>query len=224
MTMVKHGLRLINITEQVKDPSWYFLLQGPGRGISTSNGILVFPIQFIDSERVPNAGIMYSEDRGERWKLHSLARTNTTEAQVAELPSGELMLNMRDNRGGSRAICVTSDMERSWREHLSSRCALQEPVCMASLISVPAKDNITGRDLLIFSNPDSKTARNNITIKVSLDGGLTWNKDNQILLDEGTNWGYTCLSMIDNETLGILYESSVAHITFQTVRLSELVK
>ena len=24
----------MNITEQVKDPSWYFLLQGPGRGIS----------------------------------------------------------------------------------------------------------------------------------------------------------------------------------------------
>ena len=25
----------INITKQVKDPSWYFLLQGPGRGITT---------------------------------------------------------------------------------------------------------------------------------------------------------------------------------------------
>lgn len=36
----------INITEQVKDPSWYFLLQGPGRGITMSDGTLVFPTQF----------------------------------------------------------------------------------------------------------------------------------------------------------------------------------
>lgn len=42
----------INITEQVKDPSWYFLLQGPGRGITMSDGTLVFPTQFIDSTRV----------------------------------------------------------------------------------------------------------------------------------------------------------------------------
>lgn len=58
----------INITDQVKDPSWYFLLQGPGRGITMQDGTLVFPIQFIDSTRVPNAGIMYSKDRGETWK------------------------------------------------------------------------------------------------------------------------------------------------------------
>ncbi len=78
----------INITEQVKDPSWYFLLQGPGRGITMDDGTLVFPTQFIDSTRVPNAGIMYSKDRGKTWKMHHLARTNTTEAQVAEVESG----------------------------------------------------------------------------------------------------------------------------------------
>ena len=75
----------INITPQVKDPSWYFLLQGPGRGITMKDGTLVFPIQFIDSTRIPNAGIMYSKDRGTTWHLHNLARTNTTEAQVAEI-------------------------------------------------------------------------------------------------------------------------------------------
>ena len=30
-----------------------------------SDGTLVFPTQFIDSTRIPNAGIMYSKDRGE---------------------------------------------------------------------------------------------------------------------------------------------------------------
>ena len=214
----------INITKQIKDPSWYLLLQGPGRGITMHDGTLVFPIQYIDSTRVPNAGIMYSKDRGETWKTHNLARTNTTEAQVAEIEPGVLMLNMRDNRGGSRAVSITRDLGQTWQEHPSSRKALQEPVCMASLIQVNAQDNVLGKDILLFSNPNTTKGRNHITIKASLDGGLTWPTEYQVMLDEDEGWGYSCLTMIDRETVGILYESSVSHMTFQAVKLTDLIK
>lgn len=213
----------INITSQVKKPEWYFLLQGPGRGITMEDGTLVFPIQYIDKNRIPNAGIMYSKDHGETWHIHNHAHTNTTEAQVAEVSPGVLMLNMRDNRGGSRAIYTTSDLGKTWTEHPSSRKALREPVCMASLIHVKAEENVLGKDLLIFSNPNSEKERKDITIKVSLDKGHTWHESNQLLLDEGYGWGYSCLTMIDRETVGILYESSVAHMTFQSIKLKDLV-
>lgn len=214
----------VNVTEQVKDSSWFFLLQGPGRGITMEDGTLVFAIQYIGADRVPNAGIMYSKDGGKTWNLHHHARTNTTEAQVAEVEPGVLMLNMRDNRGGSRAVALTKDMGKTWTEHPSSRKALQEPVCMASLISVKAEDNILNKDLLLFSNPNSTQGRHHITIKASLDNGLTWLPENQVLLDAGSGWGYSCLTMIDKETVGILYESSVAHMTFQAVKLKDLIK
>ena len=212
----------INITEQVKDPSWNFLLQGPGRGITMLDGTLVFPIQYIDSTRIPNAGIMYSKDRGETWHLHNHARTNTTEAQVAEVTPGVLMLNMRDNRGGSRAVATTTDFGQTWTDHPSSRSVLQESVCMASLIKVEAKDNVYGKDMLLFSNPNTTKGRHHITIKASLDGGLTFPTEYDVLLDEGHGWGYSCLTMIDSETVGILYESSVAHMTFQAVALKDI--
>ena len=214
----------INVTKQMKDPSWYFFFQGPGRGISMEDGTLVFASQYIGKDKIPNAGIMYSKDHGKTWKVSKHARTNTTESQVAEIAPGVLMLNMRDNRGGSRAVSITTDMGETWKEHESSRTALQESICMASLIHVKAEDNVLGKDILLFSNPNTTEGRHSMTIKASLDGGYTWLSDNQLLIDSGYSWGYSCLTMIDKETVGILYEGSVAHMTFQAIALKDIVR
>ena len=95
---------------------------------------------------------------------------------------------------------------------------------MASLISVKAKDNVLGKDLLIFSTPNSTNARKDMTlIKISMDGGNTWSSEHLLLLDR-IQLGYSCLTMIDKETIGILYESSVAHMTFQSIKLKDIIK
>ena len=212
-----------SVSHQMKNPAWAFFFNGPGRGITMADSTLVFASQYTDYDngRTPHAGIIYSKDHGETWTVSAPAKEHCTESQVAQLPDGSLMLNMRDNHGGSRSVAVTHDMGRTWEEHPSSRSALREPVCMASLISVPAAQNSLGRDILLFSNPDSDQHRHRITIKASLDGGLTWNSG--IMLDEDGSWGYSCLTMVDPSTVGILYESSVANITFQTVPLEEVV-
>ncbi len=213
----------INITSQVKKPEWYLFFQGPGMGITMKDGTLVFPAQFKDKDKMPHSTIIFSKDHGQTWQVGTGARSNTTEAQVAEVEPGILMLNMRDNRGGSRAVSITRNMGKTWEEHPSSRSALREPICMASLIKVDASCNSTGKDILLFSNPDSEKERHNMTIKVSFDGGLTWPKENQVLLDEGYGWGYSCLSMIDRETVGILYEGSGSQLCFQAILLNDLV-
>lgn len=214
----------INITQQVKRPEWHFLLQGPGMGITMEDGTLVFAAQYIDAERMPHACIIYSKDGGNNWHLHNPARSNTTEAQVAEVSPGVLMLNMRDNRGGSRAVSLTTDLGHTWTEHSSNRSVLQEPVCMASLINVKAKDNNYQKDILLFSNPSTTKSRNHITIKASLDGGKTFPEQYQVMLDEDHGWGYSCLTMIDKETVGILYEGSTAHMVFQAIKLKDILK
>ena len=95
---------------------------------------------------------------------------------------------------------------------------------MASLIKVNAKDNALNRDILLFSNPNTTKGRHSITIKASLDGGVTWLPEHQVLLDEGHGWGYSCLTMVDENTVGIFYESSQAHMTYQSVLLKDIIK
>ncbi len=213
-----------NITSQVKDSTWNFMLQGPGRGITMSDGTLVFPAQYIDGDRMPYSCLIYSKDGGKSWKRHNAPRSNTTEAQVVELEPGTLMLNMRDNRGGSRAVAITKDLGKTWAKHPSSRSALREPVCMASIIKVKANENITGKEMLVFSNPNTTDGRYNMTIKVSFDGGNTWNESDQLLIDSDWSAGYSCLTLIDKETIGILYECSGTPLAFQTIKIEDLIK
>lgn len=209
----------VNLTRQVKQAPWRFTFEGPGRGITMEDGTLVVPFQHQEPDRTPAAGIMYSRDRGLTWQVHEYAKINTTESQVAEVEPGVLMLNMRDNRKTGRAVYTTADMGRTWTPHVSDG-QLVEPVCMASLLKVPASRNALGKDLLLFSNPSDAKDRRNMTLRMSLDGGRTWTRS--LLLDEGYGWGYSCLTMIDKRTVGILYESSMAHITFQAIRLEDI--
>jgi arylsulfatase A-like enzyme len=216
----------INITSQVKKPEWCFILQGPGKGITMRDGTIVFAAQYQDppeQKRLPHSTIIYSKDHGKTWHAGTGAFDDTTESQVVEIEPGVLMLNCRYNRKSVRVVMTTRDMGKTWKKHTTSERSLIEPgACMASLIDV---DQEVGKDIgqwLLFSNPDSTRGRNHLTIKASPDRGLTWPKAHRLLLDEGNSAGYSCMSMIDEKTVGILYEGSQAHMTFQRIPLSDL--
>lgn len=204
----------VNVTVQVKKPEWKFSFQGPGRGITMKDGTLVFAYQHQEGEdRMPWSGIIYSKDHGQTWHVSESPVANTTEAQVAEVQPGVIMLNMRNNEKTGRRVFTTSDLGKTWKVHPSDK-TLREPVCMASLICGPRAGQ------LLFSNPDSDKSRDHMTIKMSTDGGLSW--PYALLLDEFGSWGYSCMSMIDDETVGILYEGSTSQIVFQAVKLSDI--
>ncbi|MCW9708821.1 sialidase family protein [Fodinibius salsisoli] len=212
----------MNITKQIKRPEWRLLLQGPGKGITMGNGTLVFPAQFRAADGKPYSTIIYSEDHGASWEIGTGAKSNTTEAQVVELSDGSLMLNMRDNRGGSRSVYTTEDLGQTWQKHPTSRSALQEPVCQASLIQFPSPDSSRAHWLL-FSNPNSTEERKNMTIKLSTDDGNSWKSEHQLLLNEDRGFGYSCLTPVDDQTVGILYEG-VRELYFQKVTLKEVME
>lgn len=214
----------VSITPQVKNPIWNIFFDGPGSGIVMKNGTLVFPAQYWDENKVPYSTIIFSKDHGVTWEGNRNGpKSNTTESQVVETSDGTLMLNMRDNRGGFRSVATTNDMGLSWQEHPTSRAALIDPVCMASFIKATVKVNGQFKEVLFFSNPNSSTTRNNITIKASLDYGATWLPANQVLIDERNSYGYSSLTKIDDNTIGLLYEG-IKDIYFVKVAVSDIVK
>ena len=220
----------VNITEMGKKEEWWLWAPAPGQGITLEDGTLVFPTQGRDKNGQPFSNITYSKDGGETWvSTNPAVNEGTTECMAVELTDGSVMLNMRanSNRGDTtstngRAIAVTKDLGETWTTHPTSHSALPEPVCMASIIRHEYKKGNSIQPLMLFSNPDSKTQRNRLSVKVSDDDAMTWNSYPALMLDEFNSRGYSCLTSVNNETIGILYESSQADMVFQTMTIKEL--
>lgn len=220
----------VNLTKMCKKEGWWLWAPAPGHGITLSDGTLVFPTQGRDRNGNAFSNITWSKDGGENWITSGMASQGTNENMVVQLADGSIMLNARDsrNRGNTsdnngRVISVTADLGETWSSHPTSRGALIEPGCMASLHKHEYTQNGQRKSILLFSNPHSKTDRDHITIKVSFDDGHTWPEEYWVLLDEKKGRGYSCLASIDEQTIGILYEGSQADMIFQKIDLDELI-
>jgi sialidase-1 len=218
----------VNLTTMVKREPWWLFAPAPGNGITLDDGTLVFPTQGKDENGRAFSNITWSKDGGETWVSSNPAFSGTNECAVVQLSDASLMLNMRyrhpEPGKTGRAVAVTKDFGETWTEHSTSRKTLPEPVCMGSLHKHVYNEEGEMKSVLLFSNPNiSENPRRRTTIKVSFDDGMTWPEKYWLLLDEGYNRGYSCLTSIDEKTIGIIYEGSTADMTFESIPLYELI-
>ncbi len=217
----------VNITHAKKE-EWWLYAPAPGHGITLKDGTLVLPTQGRDETGAAFSNITWSKDGGKTWTAGNPAAKRTTECMAVELSDGSIMLNMRDNRNrgndevNGRSVFVTTDLGMTWTEHATSRNALIEPTCMASIHKHTYTEGDEEKSIILFVNPASTSKRNNITLKVSCDDGNTWPEEKHILLDEYSGRGYSCITSVNESTIGILYESSQANLVFQTISLKEI--
>lgn len=214
----------VSITEQVKDPAWNLYFQGPGKGICTRDNTLIYPAQFREANGVARSNFIYSLDRGVSWHNVPAAiptgSASTNEAQIVELDDGSLLLSMKnfDNRK-SRLWCIYSwDKETetiadgSWGEPWYSQ---NDPTVMGSVERYRSVLNGDPYSALLFANPDSTTARERMTVRVSFDEGRTWPYKRKI---DDRPAAYSCMAILPNGDIGMLYEtgdtSSIADLTF----------
>ena len=194
----------VNPTRQIKKEEWTTILAGPGNGIVTSKGVIVFPAQIWQRGANPNcmSTICYSTDGGKNWVYGNGVPHKTSECQVVELQDGSIMINCRNETwAGKRVVYVTKDLGKTWQAHETNCKDLVEPTCQGSIISVDSAKH--GR-LLLFSNP-KVYPRSFMTVRASRDDGKTWNKG--VLYDSRRCMGYSCQAMVDADHVGIIYET-----------------
>jgi sialidase-1 len=190
---------------------WQVIATGPGHAVQLQSGRLVAPFWMATYEQQPRlrkaVGIIFSDDDGNTWQRGDIAIRNAGEPNIVELPDGRVLVTARNTDPRNRRIAAYSpDGATGWStpEFLED---LLEPGCMAGIVSHPGTAS-RPRPFLLFSNPDTTQRahkdRVNLTIKVSEDGGRTWQVSR--LLQRGPS-AYSDLAVLPDGTVLCFYES-----------------
>lgn len=162
--------------------------------------------------------VFYSDDFGATWQLGPNVALYGSECQLVELPSGDIVMNMRNERSSdgpssyNRWIAYSRDDGDSW-EPAYKEDALVATRCHASieLYDFPSSEH---NGLLLFSNPASQFqepnhpyGRYNMSVRWSADEGVTWSAARTIYPHTSS---YSDLAVLDDGTIGIVYERGPA--------------
>ncbi|HRN47172.1 MAG TPA: sialidase family protein [Niabella sp.] len=211
------------ITKDVKKYDWTWYATGPVNGIQLRKGKykgrLVIPCDHIEAaSKKYFSHSIHSDDGGSTWVLGGTTPEDmVNECTVAELPNGNLMLNMR-NYGPTRhrKVAISTNGGESWSVPQTDT-ALTEPVCQGSLLwyAHPGK-----KSFLAFSNPANAESRVAMTVKISYNKGKTWKLKK--VLHAGPS-AYSNLVQLPNGSLGCLYEARIKNpyegIVFEEITL-----
>jgi sialidase-1 len=165
-------------------------LPGPANGLSLSANspapgrLIMCGTNTYDSSRGPavpvGARVWFSDDAdgapGSWASPPASFAPLLSECAMAELGNGSVLINYRvEHRSAClcRAQALSADGGATWSP-VAFVPDLAEPVCSAGLLELPH-----GRGLL-FSNPATFGRRVNMTVRRSMDGGLTWPDATQI--------------------------------------------
>lgn len=212
----------VEITSNVKSENWTWYATGPVNGIQLAHpsfrNRLIIPCDHIEAgSKKYFSHVIYSDDGGYNWKLGGTTPTDlVNECTVAELPSGWLLLNMRNyGKDRFRQTSISKDGGQTWQP-LIPDSSLAEPVCQASLIGFYHR----GKFILAFSNPADSKERKKLSIKLSMDEGKTWRY--QKILYPGPS-AYSNICFIGKGKLGCLFEAGIKSpyegILWQTISL-----
>ncbi|MFO0948244.1 MAG: sialidase family protein [Planctomycetota bacterium] len=203
-----------DVTASTKAPNWTWYATGPGNGIQMAGGRMVIPCDHnVLPSNTRRSHVIYSDDHGENWVRGGVVGDHTNECQVVALGPETLLINMRSYAGKNlRAVATSSDKGISWSP-VQLHPELIEPVCQASLISIP--DAETSNPILLFSNPAS-TKRDTLTVRASFDLGASWPFSK--VLESGPS-AYSSLVSLPGGEIGCLYERGDKR-PYDAIRLS----
>lgn len=225
------------ITAVAKHPEWRWYATTPGHALRLSQGPHAGRLVVPANHSIPPAGDdngtegryngghdLLSDDAGTTWRIgytddNPDGWVNVNETTAAELPDGRVYFNTRTDAVAPehRADAHSEDGGESLLAPFRPQPQLTAPVVEASVLQ------LRDPDVLLFSAPADPEERLRMTLRASVDGGGTWQPVHTV--DERPA-AYSDLVRIDQDTLGLLYEtgeeSPYATITFRRIPVREL--
>ncbi len=180
--------------------NWTCVATGPCHGLRTASGRLSVPLWFAYNEKDKKShhpsviAVMYSDDRGESWKMGQLCSelNDASEFSLAEISDTIIASIRHEGNSLCRAAARLDESCNIFDIRLVEK--LPDPICCAGFIS-------SGSELLL-SNCASKTERENLTIR-RLDTDFSV-KESLLINKKG---GYSDIAVsCDKKTAYVLYE------------------
>jgi sialidase-1 len=233
----------VNITTQVHRPKrpqhnpaynfqedWRSYANTPGHAMQFSEGNykgrIYIPANHssgdpLDNWRDYHSHSYYSDDHGKTFQLsENVSFEGSNESMAAQIGTDELYMNSRNQRENFKARIVSrsSDGGVSWDTTFYAY-ELLDPINQASVLSFKESE----KWLLAFCNAADSVSRDNLTLRLSRDGGNSWFFNKSIAKSsEGYTGDYAAYSdlveMSPNE-IGVLYEKDeYKQIVFERVK------
>lgn len=165
----------------------------------------------------------YTDDHGKTFKLsQNVPLLGSNESTAAYLGGTTLMMNSRNQKGDvkQRIISLSSNGGKTWDTTFFD-ANLPDPVNEGSLLSFKKGKNY----MLAFSNAAHTTKRDNLTLRLSNDGGKTWYKEYVVAASQqdykGNSYAaYSDIVLVNQNTIGVLYEKDgYKEIVYQPVAI-----
>ncbi|MFM6949287.1 MAG: exo-alpha-sialidase [Aquirufa sp.] len=237
----------INITLQVHRPKqekfnskynfkedWRHYANGPGHGLLFTSGKYAGRMLVAGNHSESNlsdkgvdyfAHTFYTDDHGKTFHLgETVPLAGSNEATAAQISGDRLMMNMRNQKGDihARIIGISSTGGEKW-DRIYFDKQLPDAICEGSLINMGSKK---GKSILAFTNTADTLYRDQLSLKISEDDGLTWKKNiliakaNTIAEAKKDYTAYSDIIQLGRKKIGILYElENYSKIVFREILL-----
>ena len=217
---------LINV--KADDEQFYGV--GPGTGIVTSDGTILFSAYVWNGgESSQRSSFIYSTDNGQTWKRTTNATGSTwsSENQLVELNDGTIRMFFRN---GSSQICYVdatgnADVGYSWGSIVQTGVS-NNSNCQISALKYSR--TINGKEAILLSCPTessglfgSRSAGKIFVGLVNDDGTMDFNSFSSTAVTDGT-FQYSCLTELNDGSVGLLYENGSASIQYTNFQIENL--
>ena len=184
-----------DITSQITKESWEkdFMFITSGRGTQTKDGTLLHCLVNLNK----GTHVFGSNDHGENWFLIDSPLNPADESKIVELSNGDWLVNSRVNSNKFRYSHLSKDKGKSWFSFENKD--LLDPACNASLINY----NTGSKNLLLFSNAFNSKQRENLSISISYDQGISWKNNKTIYKGKSA---YSSMTILKNGDIGLFFE------------------